>query len=675
MKLTNPIFIALPLLAFCLSGQELPSGTMAGFDVSALDKSVNPCSDFYQYACGTWLKNNPIPPDQASWGRFGELAERNRVVLHTILDKAASPEGARSPLTKQIGDYYASCMDETAIERKGIIALKPELDRIAGLNSKAAFTAEIARLHNDGVDAFFGFGSGQDFKDSTAVIAQFDQSGLGLPERDYYIRDDAKSKEIREKYVVHLRKMFVLLGKTNDEASAAANSVMAFETALAKASQDVVTRRDPTKIYHKMTVAELAKLAPSFDLATYLKDVSAPKFEVVNVAAPDFITAMEQSLQPAQWPSLKNYLTWHYIHSEAALLPKDFVDETFDFYSKTLAGAKEQKARWKRCVAYTDNELGEALGRLYVEQTFGADGKERTLKMVHALEQSLGEDIKKLDWMTPETKTRALEKLAAITNKIGYPEKYRDYSSVKIVRGDALGNSQRASQVEFHRQLDKIGKPVDRLEWGMTPPTVNAYYDPQMNNVNFPAGILQPPFFDKSLDDAVNFGAIGAVVGHELTHGFDDEGRQFDAKGNLTDWWTPKDADAFETRTQCIMDEYGAFVVSGDLKLNGKLTLGENTADNGGLRIAYAALMNSLAGKMPAKRDGLTAQQRFFLGWSQVWCENGTEQQERLRVQTDPHSLDRFRVNGVVSNMPEFQQAFGCKVGDAMVRPKACRVW
>jgi len=675
VKLTNPIFIALPLLAFCLSGQELPSGTMAGFDASALDKSVNPCSDFYQYACGTWLKNNPIPPDQASWGRFGELAERNRVVLHTILDKAASPEGARSPLTKQIGDYYASCMDETAIERKGIIALKPELDRIAGLNSKAAFTAEIARLHNDGVDAFFGFGSGQDFKDSTAVIAQFDQSGLGLPERDYYIRDDAKSKEIREKYVVHLRKMFVLLGKTNDEASAAANSVMAFETALAKASQDVVTRRDPTKIYHKMTVAELAKLAPSFDLATYLKDVSAPKFEVVNVAAPDFITAMEQSLQPAQWPSLKNYLTWHYIHSEAALLPKDFVDETFDFYSKTLAGAKEQKARWKRCVAYTDNELGEALGRLYVEQTFGADGKERTLKMVHALEQSLGEDIKKLDWMTPETKTRALEKLAAITNKIGYPEKYRDYSSVKIVRGDALGNSQRASQVEFHRQLDKIGKPVDRLEWGMTPPTVNAYYDPQMNNVNFPAGILQPPFFDKSLDDAVNFGAIGAVVGHELTHGFDDEGRQFDAKGNLTDWWTPKDADAFETRTQCIMDEYGAFVVSGDLKLNGKLTLGENTADNGGLRIAYAALMNSLAGKMPAKRDGLTAQQRFFLGWSQVWCENGTEQQERLRVQTDPHSLDRFRVNGVVSNMPEFQQAFGCKVGDAMVRPKACRVW
>ncbi len=675
MKLTKPLLIALPLLASCLHAQELPSGTIAGFDATALDKSVNPCTDFYQYACGTWLKNNPIPPDQASWGRFGELAERNRAVLHSILDKAASPEGARSPLTKQIGDYYASCMDEAAIERKGIIALKPELDRIAGLSSKGDITAAIARLHRSGVDAFFGFGSGQDFKDSTAVIAQFDQSGLGLPERDYYLRDDAKSKEIREKYVVHLRKMFVLLGKTNDAAIAAAASVMAFETALAKASQDVVTRRDPTKIYHKMTVAEMAKLAPSFDLASYLKDVDAPKFEAVNVASPDFIAAMEQSLQPAQLPGLKNYLTWHYIHSEAALLPKDFVDETFDFYSKTLNGAKEQKARWKRCVAYTDNELGEALGRLYVEQTFGADGKDRTLKMVHALEESLGDDIKRLEWMTPETKKRALEKLAAITNKIGYPEKYRDYSSVKIVRGDALGNSQRASEFELRRQLEKIGKPVDRLEWGMTPPTVNAYYDPQMNNVNFPAGILQPPFFDKSLDDAVNFGAIGAVVGHELTHGFDDEGRQFDAKGNLTDWWTPKDADAFETRTQCIVDQYGAFVVDGDLKLNGKLTLGENTADNGGLRIAYAALIHSLAGKIPARRDGLTAQQRFFLGWGQVWCENGTEQLDRLRVQTDPHSLDRFRVNGVVSNMPEFQQAFGCKVGDAMVRPKACRVW
>ena len=661
---------AFPLFVFLTAfgaAQELPSGTIAGFDAAALDKTVSPCTDFYQYSCGTWLKNNPVPADQSSWGRFSELAERNRSILHSILEKAA-------PGT-QIGDYYASCMDEAAIERKGIAALKPELDRIAALKSAADVSAEIARLHNYGANVFFNFSSGQDFKDSTAVIAQVDQGGLGLPERDYYLRDDEKAKQTRDKYVEHVRRMFTLLGKTSAEATAAAASVMELETALAKASQDITTRRDPMKVYHKMTLAQMAKLSPAFNWNTYLKDISAPKFQVVNVAPPDYLAAFEKIIAGGSSSAVKNYLTWHYLHGEAPLLPKAFVDENFDFYSKTLSGTKEQKARWKRCVAFTDNELGEALGRIYVEQTFGADGKERTLKMVHALEQALGEDIQKLDWMTPETKKLALEKLAGITNKIGYPDKYRDYSSVKIVRGDALGNSERASQFEFHRQLAKIGQPVDRLEWAMTPPTVNAYYDPQMNNINFPAGILQPPFFDKSMDDAVNFGAIGAVVGHELTHGFDDEGRQFDVKGNLRDWWTPKDADAFQTRTQCIVDEYGGFSVDGELKLNGKLTLGENTADNGGLRIAYAALMTSLAGKMPAKRDDLTAQQRYFLAWGQIWCNNATVEVERLQVQTDPHSIDRFRVNGSVSNMPEFQQAFGCKVGDAMVRQKACRVW
>jgi putative endopeptidase len=659
-----PIFLLLTRIS---SAQELPSGTIAGFDAAALDKTVSPCTDFYQYSCGTWLKNNPVPADQASWGRFNELAERNRTILHSILEKAA-------PGT-QIGDYYTSCMDDAAIERKGIAALKPELDRIAALSSTAEIAAEIARLHSYGANVFFNFSSGQDFKDSAAVIAQVDQGGLGLPERDYYLRDDAKAKQTRAQYLEHLRRMFVLLGKSPSDATAAAASVMELETALAKASQDVTTRRDPMKVYHKMTLPEMAKLSPSFNWNAYLKDVSAPKFQVVNVASPDFLAAFEKIIAGGASSAVKNYLAWHYVHSEAPLLPKAFVDENFDFYSKTLSGTKEQKARWKRCVAFTDNELGEALGRIYVQQTFGADGKERTLKMVNALEQALGQDIQKLDWMTPETKKLALEKLAGITNKIGYPDKYRDYSSVKIVRGDALGNSQRASQFEFQRQLAKIGQPVDRLEWAMTPPTVNAYYDPQMNNINFPAGILQPPFFDKSMDDAVNFGAIGAVIGHELTHGFDDEGRQFDVKGNLRDWWTPKDADAFQTRTQCIVDEYGGFSVDGELKLNGKLTLGENTADNGGLRIAYAALMTSLAGKMPAKRDDLTAQQRYFLAWGQIWCNNATAEVERLQVQTDPHSIDRFRVNGSVANMPEFQQAFGCKTGDAMVSQKACRVW
>ena len=650
--------------------QELPSGTIAGFDANSLDKTVSPCQDFYKYSCGTWLKNNPVPPDQSSWGRFSELAERNRLVLKTILEKASANDTSRNALQKQIGDYYSACMDEAAIEAKGTASLKPELDRIAALGSAASITAEIARLHSMGVDAFFGFGSGQDFKDSTAVIAQLDQAGLGLPERDYYLKDDTKSKEIRQKYVEHLRKMFALLGR-KDAASAAA-SVMMLETALAKGSQDVVTRRDPSKVYHKMTIGEAAKLSPAFDWTAYLKDTGAPSFETVNVVSPEFFKAFDTQLKSSQ---LKDYLTWHYIHSEAALLPKAFVDENFDFYSKTLQGAKEQKVRWKRCVAYTDGDLGEALGRDFVEQTFGADGKERTLKMVSALEQSLGDDIQKLDWMTPETKAKAIEKLHGITNKIGYPEKWRDYSGLRIVRGDALGNSERANTFEFHRQLNKIGKPVDRLEWSMTPPTVNAYYDPQMNNINFPAGILQPPFFDKNIDDAVNFGAIGAVIGHELTHGFDDEGRQFDASGNLRDWWTPKDADAFETRVQCIIDEYGGFVVDGDLHINGKLTLGENTADNGGLRIAYAALMNSLANKTIPKRDDLTAQQRFFLGWGQIWCENETPEIRRLLAQTNPHALSSARVNGVVSNMPQFSQAFGCKVGDPMVREKACRVW
>ncbi len=665
------LLLSLLFTAACFA-QELPSGTIAGFDATALDKAVNPCQNFYQYSCGTWLKNNPVPPDQSSWGRFSELAERNRLILKNILEKAAADDASRTSLQKQIGDYYASCMDEATIESKGTASLKPELDRIAALSSPASITDEIARLHAMGVDAFFGFGSGQDFKDSTAVIAQLDQSGLGLPERDYYLKDDAKSKEIREKYVEHLRKMFLLLGRSNAQAAASATAVMGLETALAKGSQDVVTRRDPTKVYHKMAVAEAAKLSPDFNWTAYFKDLNAPGFDNVNVAAPDFFRAFDTQLKS---PALKDYLAWHYVRSQAALLPKAFVDENFDFYSRTLQGAKEQKARWKRCVAYTDGDLGEALGRDFVEQTFGADGKERTLKMVRALEQSLGEDIQKLDWMTPETKVKALEKLHAITNKIGYPEKWRDYSALKIVRGDALGNSQRANAFEFHRQLNKIGKPVDRLEWGMTPPTVNAYYDPQMNNINFPAGILQPPFFDKNIDDAVNFGAIGAVIGHELTHGFDDEGRQFDAAGNLRDWWTPKDADAFETRVQCIIDEYSGFVVEGDLHLNGKLTLGENTADNGGLRIAYAALMNSLANKTVPKRDDLTAQQRFFLGWGQIWCENETPEIRRLLAQTNPHALASARVNGVVSNMPQFSQAFGCKAGDAMVREKACRVW
>jgi endothelin-converting enzyme/putative endopeptidase len=646
-----------------------------GFDAKALDTAVNPCSNFYQYACGTWLKNNPIPSDQSAWGRFSELDQRNREVLKDILEIAAAGTESANATAKQMGDYYASCMDEKGIEAQGAKPLEAELARIRAVKDMAGLAEEVARLHAMGASPFFGFGSGQDFKDSTEVIAQADQSGLGLPERDYYFKTDAASVTTRQQYVAHVEKMFQLLGESPARAKAAAQAVMTIETALAKGSQDVVTRRDPKTQYHRMPLADFEKLDPRFDWAKYLARIQAPTFSTLNVVAPDFFKAMDGVLAATSMESLHDYLTWHYVHVEAHLLSTAFATENFNFYRKTLTGAKEQQPRWRRCVAYSDGDLGEALGKLFVERTFPPDAKARTLKMVNALEAALGQDIEKLDWMTPETKVKAMEKLHAITNKIGYPDHFRDYSSVKIVRGDLVGNSERATQFEFKRQLDKIGQPLDRLEWGMTPPTVNAYYDPQMNNINFPAGILQPPFFDAKLDDAVNFGAIGAVIGHELTHGFDDEGRQFDAQGNLKDWWTPKDADAFDTREQCLIDEYSNFKAVDDLKVNGKLTLGENTADNGGMRIAYMALMEVLGSRIPPKIDGFTAAQRFFLGWGQIWCENDRPELTRLLTQTNPHSPSEPRVNGVVSNMPQFKDAFGCKDGTPMVRAKACRVW
>ena len=669
---------ALLSCCFALGAQTFNSKDLKitpGFDLNAIDKGVQPCTNFYQYACGTWLKNNPVPSDQSSWGRFSELFERNRAILRDILEKASVENSKRSAVDRKIGDYYASCMDEAAIDAKGAAALKPEMDRIATLSTGVALAAEVARLHSIGVNAFFNFGSGQDFKNSEEVIAQADQGGMGLPDRDYYLKEDPKSVETRQQYVAHVRKMFELLGAKPDDAAAKAQVVMNIETALAKGALDLVSRRDPVKVYHRMTRMELISMNRSFGWPQYLDALSAPPIQSLNVAEPDFFKSLDKLLKTAKMGDLKTYMTWQFVHNQAPLLPTPFVEENFQFFKKTLTGAKELQPRWKRCVALTDNELGEALGQEYVARTFGVEGKQRTLAMVKSLEQALGQDIQHLDWMTPATKQKAMEKLHAITNKIGYPDKWRDYSTVKIVRGDPVGNSERASIFEFRRQLNKIGKPVDRLEWSMTPPTVNAYYDPQMNNINFPAGILQPPFYDNKLDDAVNFGAIGAVIGHELTHGFDDQGRQFDAKGNLQDWWTPKDADAFSTRADCFVQEYSSFTAVDDVKLNGKLTLGENTADNGGLRIAFMALMSRLAGRKMPKIDGFTPEQRFFLGWGQIWCENYTNELMRLQAQTNPHSLSEFRVNGVVSNMPEFQQAFGCPVGQPMVREKACRVW
>ena len=583
-------FVIVALLAARFLAAQSP-----GFSPANLDKSANPCVDFYQYACGTWVSKNKIPPDQADWGRFNELEERNQIILRGILEKASADDPKRSANEQKIGDYYASCMDEKAIDAKGIAPIQPELNRIAAIRDLAGLTSQIAHLHSIGVSALFEFGAGPDFKDSSMDIAQADQGGLGLPDRDYYLKTDAKSVTLRTQYVAHLRRIFQLLGNSQPVAAKKADVVMRIETALAKGSLDRVSRRDPSSVYHKLGIRELANLSPSFAWPKYLQDIHAPTIGSLNVAVPDFFKQLQTLLAQTSLDDWKTYLVWHLAHAEAHLLAAPFVQANFDFYGKILTGTTELRPRWKRCVDVVDSQLGDALGQSYVNQTFGADGKLRTLKEVQLIEAALGRDISGLTWMTPETRKLALEKLHGVINKIGYPDKWRDYSTVKIVRGDAVGDSNRADQFEFQRQVAKIGKPVDRGEWVMTPPTVNAYYDPTMNTVNFPAGILQPPFFDKQMDDAVNFGAIGAVIGHELTHGFDDEGRQFDAKGNLRDWWTPRDAKEFEQRAACFVNQYSGYTAVDNIKLNGKLTLGENMADNGGLRLAYMALMDQLA--------------------------------------------------------------------------------
>jgi endothelin-converting enzyme/putative endopeptidase len=644
------------------------------FDPSVMDRSANPCTDFYQFACGGWLKNNPIPADQSRWGRFSELQERNRETLRQILETAAKPAPTRDPIDQKIGDYYAACMDEAGIERRGLTGLQPELDRIRAIRDVGGVAAVVGRLHRSGIPTLFGFGSGQDFKDSTEVIAQADQGGLGLPEREYYLKPDAKSVELRRQYVAHVARMFELAGRPAAEAKALAGVVMEIETALAKGSLDLVSRRDPEKIYHRMKRAELEELSPRFAWAQYLTAAGAPAFADINVGWPDFFRALDGALGRFGVPDWRTYLEWHLLHNMAPLLPARFVDADFDFFRRTLTGAKQNRPRWKRCVDFADNQLGEALGRRFVERTFGEEGKRRTLDLVHGLEKALAEDIGKLPWMTPATREQALVKLRAIGNKIGYPEKWRDYSPVRIERDDAVGNAMRADRFEFARQLAKIGQPIDRTEWAMSPPTVNAYYDPQMNNINFPAGILQPPFYDNKADDAANFGAIGAVIGHELTHGFDDEGRQFDAKGNLRDWWTEADAKEFDRRAACFAEQYSKFEPVPGAKVNGKLTLGENVADAGGVRIALMALLNRLDGRGKAV-DGMSAEQRFFVAFGQIWCEHLREERLRLQVSTDPHSPARYRVNGVLQNSPEFQKVFSCKPAQPMTSSQPCRVW
>ncbi len=648
---------------------------MVSFDVNAMDKTVDPCNDFYEFACGNWMKNNPIPADQPSWGRFNELHERNQIVLRNILEKQSANNPNRDAVDQKIGDYYSSCMDEAAINAKGTAPLQPLLDHINALSDKKQLPEVVGYLHDNGVDALFSFSSEPDAEDSMMEIAGADQGGLGLPDRDYYLKTDTKSIELRKAYVAHVTKMFELLGESHQKAAADAKTVLALETELARASMDRTERRDPNKVYHKMTNGQLQELSPDFKWKEYFVAVKSPEFSSLDVSVPDFVKGMNQLITTANIDDIKTYLRWHVVHGSARLLPTAFVDENFNFYGKTLTGSKELRPRWKRCVSYTDGDLGEALGQAYVAEMFPPSSKAATLKMVDEIEAALKSDISELSWMTPETKKQALEKLAKVTNKIGYPDKWRDYSTLTIIRGDALGNSLRANQFEFKRELNKIGKPVDRKEWGMTPPTVNAYYSDHENNINFPAGILQPPFYDPKIDDAVNYGAIGAVIGHELTHGFDDAGSQFDAEGNLRNWWTPKDREQFDNLEACFVKEYDGFIATDDVHLNGKLTLGENTADNGGLRLSHMALLDVLAGTPEKPIDGYTPDQRFFVGWAQVWCENTRPEYSRMLATVDEHSPGKYRVNGVVGNMPEFQKAFGCKADAPMIRKPACRAW
>ena len=667
--------VAIAVLFFSLAAnaQQSTATHTPSLDVSAMDRSIDPCVDFFKYSCGGWIKNNPIPPDQSSWDLYSKMEDENKDKLRGILEAASAPDPGRSAVNQKIGDYYASCMDEKAIEDKGIKPIQPELDRIAKISSKAELADVASAMATDNV--MFRFESIQDFRDASQVVANADQGGLGLPDRDYYLKTDAKSEELRKAYVAHVEKMFELLGDKPEAAAAEAQTVMRIETALAQGSMTRVERRDPKKLDHKLTSGELQKISPEFRWQVYFTKVGLPSISSLNVAVPNFFKTLNEEIGKDSIEDWKTYLRWHLVHSSAAQLSSPFLNENFAFYGKTLQGQQQLKPRWKRCTEYVDDYLGEALGQAYVAKYFPPQAKQEALKIVNEIRTAMEQDINGLAWMSPATKQQALTKLHAMANKIGYPDKWRDYSKLEIVRGDNLGNVQRSRQFEFNRQLGKIGKPVDKGEWDMTPPTVNAYYNPQMNDINFPAGVLQPPAFDLESDAAPNYGDTGGTVGHELTHGFDDEGRQFDAQGNLRDWWTPEDGKEFEKRASCISDQYSKYVIIDDIHINGKLTLGEDVADLGGLLLAYMAWKADTKDQKLEPIDDLTPEQRFFVGYGQSWCGHVRDESKRLRATVDPHSPEKYRTNGVVSNMPQFQEAFHCKAGQPMVNQNRCRVW
>ena len=661
------------------SNTVAPKPELKVFDPSLVDTTVDPCENFYRYSCNGWFKRNPLPADQASYGRFTELAELNRQHLRQILEEVAKPSVSRTPNEQKIGDEYASCMDVEAINKRGLEPLQQELKSIDSLKNQEDLGVLVAHLHTIGVNAFFGMGSSPDFADSSRVMSFYDAAGLGLPERDYYTRTDAKSAEQREQYVAHIKKIFVLAGEDEGQAAKDAAVVMAIETRLAQAQLTITETRDPQNLNHPTDVASFSKELTHFSLIPYLETVHGPTSGKMNDAQPKFFAVFNQMAADTPLDQLKTYLRWHLLHAYAGTsLPESFDQENWNFYSHILNGAEKQQERWKRCTSRIDRELGEALGQVYVSRYFPPSEKQRTLEMTQAIEKAMERDIDSLDWMSPATKEKAREKLHGVMNKIGYPEKWRDYSSVKIVAGDSLGNQMRIHAFDEARDLAKIGKPVDKGEWQMTPPTVNAYYDPQMNNVNFPAGYLQPPFFSGKEDDAANYGDMGSTIGHELTHGFDDDGRQFDKDGNLADWWTKEDAQKFTERADCMVKQYDAIEAVPGVHLNGKLTLGENLADLGGLWLAWMAWQEKAQAAhldMSAKQDGYTPDQRFWIAYAQQWCTQTRPEQLRTQAQTDPHAPDEYRTNVILEDLPEFAQSFHCKKTAAMVAPKACRIW
>jgi putative endopeptidase len=647
-----------------------------GLDLASMDRSADPCVDFYQYACGGWIAKNPIPADQSGWSVYAKLADENQQFLWGLLDTAAHADPTRTPAEQKIGDYFASCMDERAIDAAGSTPLQPELDTIRRLATKRDLAQYLGaqQLAIEG-DLTFGFGSNQDFADSTQVIAFVDAGGLGLPDRDYYLKTDRRSIDLRRKYVAHVRRMFELIGESQSRAGADARTVMAIETALARASLSLVDRRDPYKLFHKMTRGELDRLTPRFRWGDFLDAQGLGSVAVFNITEPAFFKALDRLLQNQPLAAWQTYLRWHVTSSRAPFLSKPFVDADFDFYARALEGVTEQQPRWKKCVQWVDDDLGEALGQVFVAKTFSSETRSKTIQMTTLIEAAMADEIRQLTWMSDPTKQRALEKLTAIVNKIGYPEHWRDYSALTIERGEFVGNVRRATVFESRRQLAKIGKPVDRTEWSMTPPTVNASYSPQLNDMTFPAGVLQPPLYDPKMDDAPNYGNTGTTIGHELTHGFDDEGRQFDAHGNLKDWWTKADADGFIERLQCVQDQYAQYIVIDDIHINSKLTSGEDVADIGGTLLAYLAWKAVKANQRLEPRDGFTPEQRFFVGFAQWACSADRPERARLLAATNPHSPGKYRINGVVVNIPEFAQAFQCKAGQPMVGAHICKVW